>query len=333
MKISLLLYLVCAGLLLSGCDINLPNPLHLDNPKSTQSIETALSDSKSTLPVNIFPSTNPHTNSSKLSSSFTLESDLFSFPQTGIISESSEYLPGNPKSHSTKPVARDLSLIIDNTREEDEVYRPVFAEYMKSNYPEHTFRIVNITNFQINGTTYKKAQAYAAESTDISMFLYYDGIDILDSFHQDVILRQNTMNRWRRDFRQLLDPLTREIIPLRSMNLDVSYNLFEENIAKIHLDESFNPDSDDYQRALILFIQRDGLGLDETVAFAATLLETVQSLDYYFDTFYLHHQEASGEYVPYQIPGHLINSQALHTELANVLSNSSVESLIKPIQP
>lgn len=337
MKKIFLLYSILSALIISGCAINSPSTSTLDNTEdileSTQSTQTTLSDSTNGLPHTPILSTNSFSSSSKISSSSMFENKVVTLPQTGIISEPSEYFPGNPKSHSRKPLARDLSLIIDNTREEDEIYRPLFNEYLSYHYPEYTFQVMNITNFQIDGITYKKAQAFAAESIDTSMFLYYDGNEIFDSFYHDVILRQNTMNRWRKDFRELLDPLTREIIPLKSMNLDVSYTSFEENIAKIRLDEPLDPDSNVYKRALNLYIQRDHLSLDETVTFATSILESVQALSYDFDAFYLHHQEDSGEYTRYQIPAHLINSQALQSELAKVLSGPLVESLIQRVHP
>jgi len=191
MKKFFQLFLIFAVLLISSCEVQLPNPLKFDDLKSTQSAQTILSNSKKEHASNTFPLTNSTTSPSNFSSSLTFEGNLLALPQRGIISDSSEYIPGNPKSHSTMPIAHNLSLIIDNTREEDEIYRPVFEEYLKYYYPEYTFQVVNITNFQLAGTTYKKAQAFAAESIDTSMLLFYDGNDILDSFHHDVILRQN----------------------------------------------------------------------------------------------------------------------------------------------
>lgn len=333
MKHIFLLTLIFTSLLTSSCELNQTTGTQLNNPISNHITAATNNPTKNTTTTNSSENSGFSTNSQEVSTSTAFGSDSFHSPQSGIISDPLEWSAGNPKSHPIKPIARDLTLIADNTREEDESYRPVFEDYLKQHYPEYRFRVVNIANFQQDGTSYKKAQAYAAESIDTSIFLYFDGNNIYDSFYNDVILRQNTLNRWRLAFREYLDPLTFEIAPLRFMNLDVSYSPFQENIAKVRLDEPFLPTATNYHRALNLYIQRDYLSSEGTANLAVGLLTAVEALDYSFDEYFLHRQNESGQYALYQIPERLIDSPALGYQLEKILSDPSFDSPIKLIQP
>lgn len=333
MKPIILLLLTLTSLITSSCEFNQATGTQFNNPNSNHMTAATNNPTKNTTTTNSSKDSSFSTNSQEVSTSIASGSDSFHSPQSGIISDPIEWSAGNPKSHPKYPVARDLTLLADNTREEDEAYRTVFEDYLKHHYPEYQFRVVNITNFQEDGTSYKKAQAYAAESIDTSMFLYFNGHDIYDSFQNDVILRQNTLNRWRLAFREYLDPLTFEIVPLMTMNLDVSYSPFQDNIAKVHLDEPFSPTATIYQRALNLYIQRDHLSSEETANLAVELLTAVEALDYSFDEYFLHRQSESGHYTLYQIPQRLINSPALGYELEKILRDPAFDSPIKLIQP
>ena len=255
------------------------------------------------------------------------------YPTKGILSDPAEYSPGNPKTHAPVPLVPDLTDLTDNTRQESKVYLPVFEDYLKRTYPEQTFRIINIQNYQHQGITYKTARAYSQQSSDILLELYYDGNKIFDSFQKDVVGRQNTMNRWRSEFRKIMDPISRSVADRSEINLDVSYDYYPENISLIKLDQVLDSKSNAYKRCLELYYT---VGFTDPVKISDTanrILTQVQSDGYTFGEYFIYLPKASGVKTAYKIPAELIGSPAFAAELQKALTGSSADNLIQVAEP
>lgn len=318
MKIRILQLLILSALLISGCSLNLRTPA--GPAETTTATSVSQSDTAPTL---------NHTTQTTAPPTGSTQTTPASIPAKGILSDPAEYGPGNPKSHAAQPVPRDLALLEDKTREEDEVYREIFEDHLKQHYPEYSFRVIDIMNFQSNGTTFKRSRGYAAQSQDIAMDLYYDGAKVFDSFQQDVVERGNTMDRWRMEYRRLLEPLTLEIIPLKLAYPDVSFDHFEDSWSSFRLDEPFDPESAVHPKTLDLYLQRDGLDRVQTSDAASQIFQKIHSMEFRFNEYYLNQQSESGNYLSYQIPLRLIGNQSLTAEIEQVLSGADSAYLIK----
>lgn len=254
------------------------------------------------------------------------------YPKSGILSDKAEYNPGNPKTHALVPLALDTAALPDNTRPENESYRPVFEEYLKINYPEQPFRVVNIEDYQHQGVTYKKADAYSSGSADLNLRLFYDGIKLFDSFQKDVVSRQNTMNRWRFEFRKILAPLSRPIADRETVNLDVSYDYYKENIELIRLDQALEPLSTAYRRCLELYFNTgytDPVKVSDT---ALKIYQTIAAQGYSFQEYFIHLEAAGGVKTTYRIPPELVTSAAFPLEMQKAMSAPQPDQLIQRVQ-
>ncbi|MFB0958075.1 MAG: hypothetical protein QMB61_03540 [Clostridiaceae bacterium] len=252
---------------------------------------------------------------------------------SGILSDPAHYSKENPKSHPLVPVPRDLTTLTDNTIKANESLRPVFQKYLQENYPEYTFRVADILDYQKEGKTFKQAKAYSKESIDTVFSLYYDGIKVFDSFHRDVIERHSTMNRWRYEFQALLDQHSTQQVPLKQMNLDVSYEQYPDNIPKTKLDQPFEPNSSIFLKSLDLYIFKDQPASFPIGQEAARLLNDTCALGYQFQDIYLYFEQPAGGFVKYRIPPRLINTLSLAAEIDKALTAPGKDNLIQIAPP
>lgn len=254
-----------------------------------------------------------------------------SYPLTGILSDPSEYSPGNPRTHAPAPILPDHSQLADKTGEGFEKYRSVFLEHLRQNYPEHSFRLVSIMNHQEDGKTYKEAAAFSEESLDIAMKLYYDGKNVTDSFDRDVIGRRNTMNRWRRAFRYYLDPVSKQVAPLSEVALDVSYDYYEENIPKIILDAPLEAESPDHVRCLEMYFGKGITDPAKVADTAAAIYEAMALQPYRFQEYYIYLEAADGTKSAFQVPLRIVATPLFVPEMRKALQGDSPDHLIRPV--
>lgn len=252
-------------------------------------------------------------------------------PTAGVLSDPALIAPGNPRTHAELPVPRNLEELVDKTRSENEAYRPVFADHLRRTYPEYSFAIVDIMEYQQDGKTFRQAQAFAHESLDVNLFLYFDGHQVFDSFQRDVIGRRTTMNRWRAEFRSLLDPLSSRLIPVSEASFDVSYDYYDENSLSIRLDQPLDPASTAYPRALELYIERPSADLLVLSTAIHDLFAAVAETGYSFSDYYVHIRQSNGQFISFEIPLRLIGNPLLITEMEQSLRSPGADRLIRPV--
>lgn len=314
-----------SALIFTGCQLV---------PSDTAPFQTTLpvtAGTSSAIPTATVPpaSTSYATGSSAPPQTSPLTSPAGSRPIRGILSESKEYVPGNPMSHALNPVERKLSALPDKTRKENEKYRPFFEEYLNEFYPEYDFRITDIMDYQSAGRTLKKSRAWAAQSTDTAMDLFFDGDQITDSFEQDVIGRRNTMNRWRTEFRKILDPLVNSTLAGNLITPDISFDYYKENTQLIRLDEPLEPRSDRFVRCLELYVkkgQTDPVKISEA---AHAIYQAVLIEGYAFQDYYIYLEEETGTRSAWKVPPRLVGSASFPAELQKALTGDHPQNLIQ----
>lgn len=326
MKRKLLMLALTASFLLCACQSDPPataaQPLPITSPAmvSTSAKPPAETGPVATVPVSV-GSTKP-----------TGTTPVASYPTSGILSDPIEYQPGNPKTHAFVALEPDPKILPDKTRSENDRYRPVFEEYLKFNYPEQTFRLVSIESYQQQGTTYKRATAYSTESSDIIFNLFYDGTNLFDTFEKDVVSRQTTMNRWRFEFRKLLDPISRRIADDDVVNLDVSYDYYKENIEMIKLDQRLDPKSDTYRHALELYFNIGYTNPAKVSSITTQIYQSVEEAGYFFQEYFIYLESTNGIKTAYQIPSELFGDPSFPVHLQKALSDQDPTNLIKLVE-
>ena len=336
MKRELLILWVTTALLLSGCE---PGKLTTSGSGSSETVTStrqgttkppAGSNSTKTNPSATLAGTTEPTTTAATNTVVT--STVGTDPIPGILSDLSEYSPGNFKSHALVPLEPDTKKVPDKTRLENEKYRTVFDKYLKLNYPEQPFRILSIEDYQDQGLTYKKATARSKQSADIMMVMYYDGTKIVDSFQKDVISRQNTMNRWRFAFRKIIDPIARSVADDETVNLDVSYDYYPENIENIKLDQILDSKSVEYKRCLEMYFNIGYTDPENVSAVATKIYQKVQAKGYFFHEYYIYLEKTNRVKAAYQVPAELIGNPNFATELKKALTSDQPDNLIRQVE-
>ena len=253
-------------------------------------------------------------------------------PTTGILSDPTEFQPGNPVSHALVNRKPSTKVPADKTRPQNNHYRPIFNDYLAAHYPEQSFRVVSIEDYQRHGLTYKRGTAYSLDSADIIFELIYDGRTLTDSFQEDVVTRQTTMNRWRFEFQKLLDPITRDIADDETVKADVSYDYYPENRERIKLDQELEPKSSTYRRCLELYFNMGYTDSDNVASTASQIYAAIELNGYSFQEYFIYLESAKGVKTAYQIPASLIGDPALADHLKTALSHRNSSSLIKRVE-
>lgn len=316
MKSKLLILWLWAGLLVTGCFKGSPPAPALTDPVGRTQV-TDTSPRRTTAGTNA-PASSPATKATA------------GYPTRGILSDAALWGPDNPKTHAAVPVAPGKAAP-DKTRPENEAYRPIFADYLTRTYPEQPFRIFTIESYQYEGKTFKRASAQSSVSRDILLTLYYDGQKVFDSFQKDVVKRQNTMNRWRFEFRSFLDPIARGVASSEIVKLDVSYDYYPENIELIRLDQPLEPQSGNYRRCLELYFNMGYTDPEKVAQTAWALYGAVRSAGYAFHEYYIYLESARGEKTAYLVPPALTVDPAFPDQLRAALSGDQPGNLIRPV--
>lgn len=334
MKKELLILWLTGALLITGCNLGISGTSGTTGPAGSAAV-TSVAPGTTKQPAG---STSATTNSTATAPGTTGPTvpvnavPVGTDPIPGILSYPAEYSPGNYKTHALVPLEPNTKLYPDKTRVENEKYRTVFDEYLKLNYPEQTFRVLSIEDYQYAGLTYKKATARSKQSSDIIMVLYFDGTKIVDSFQRDVISRQNTMNRWRFAFRKIIDPIALSVADNETVTLDVSYDYYPENIAKIKLDQILDSKSMEYKRCLEMYFNIGVTDPDKISEIALKIYQKVQAKGYYFQEYYIYLETAGRVRTAYKIPTELIGAPTFTAEMKKALTNDQPENLIQRVQ-
>ena len=318
------LLMILISLPLAGCQLDLQPPPASSPVGSSPRTEAA--SIPGSLPL-------PATAASPPPASIPATQSAGTAPTRGILSDPTELSPGNPRSHAASPVERDLQTLTDKTIGDNETYRAIFNDHLRSKYPEYDFRIIDIMDYQNDGRTFRQARAYSAQSTDFILVLFYDGQRVFDSLERDIIGRRTTLNRWRFEFQGRLDPLSRQILPVAEANLDVSYDYYPETAARIRLDQPLDPTTDDYPRALELYYERPAGAPLAQSQIAASIFQLVHATGYRFTDYYLNLRRPDGTLQTFLIPPDLIGGPALTTELEQAIIQGNSPQIQPAVRP
>lgn len=316
--------MILISLPLAGCQLDLQPPVTSATDGTiapTQAVSVPVSQPLPVTSSHQQPASVPATQSAR------------TYPTRGILSDPSELSPGNPRSHAASPVPRDLTTLTDKTIRDNEIYRAIFSDHLRLKYPEYDFRVIDIMDYQTEGRTFRQARAYSAQSSDFNLVLFYDGQRVFDSFERDIAGRRTTLNRWRYEFQDLLDPLSGQILPVAEANLDVSYDYYPETAARIRLDQPLDPTSDDYPRALELYYERPAGDALAQSHLSASIFQHVLTSGYQFTDYYLNLRRPNGTYQTFLIAPELIGDPLLAAELEKVIgqgTSSSIQPVVRP---
>lgn len=256
--------------------------------------------------------------------------------ETTIPIDSNEmYGTDNPKTHALKPVVPDLSGVEDKSEPGNEAVKKEFEDYLKKNFPNHEWLLVNITDYDYNNVKYKRGEAFSTSSLDTIIWLYKHPTtnEITDSFERDVVRRFNTMNRWRYDFRPIMDELTTPFYTIGQASVDISYDYYDENIPKIKLDQKLDPKSTEYKRAMEIFFQTGLVDAEKVPEMADNIFKLAKDAGYTFNEYYVYMTTAENTKFDFVIPSSLIASPDFKTEMKNAILNpNNAINRIKPLK-
>lgn len=246
------------------------------------------------------------------------------------------YSEDNPKEYSLNPVMPDLTQLEDNTDPNLENQREFFLKYATRSYPKYSWNIINIVKMKDSDGEYISCEAYSNESLDVHMTIEDRNGTITDSFKRDVVGRLNTMNRWKKSFSEILNPITLEIYPLEEVRSEIVYHYINENVGKIKLDQPFDKDGKDYKKVLEIIFSEETKDPKEISEKSATLLKKINENNFNIDEYYIRVysvDEGKKEVLVnwFIVPSALILDEKLKGEIEKAISNQeNKENLVKP---